>query len=171
MPINSQSYSDGKFAELQTWEYLRRAGFVRPSPYQRLNIKAAFSERGVEIHSTAFDALLGKTVGIIDSPLKLRKGLDKLLLFEVKTSGTRSKTKVSAGFNGLGFTLTIKEHHNATVLGAQYRFLFVSLRTLSHRHCLLSDFFSVDRARIYQTWSVFLKTDLPLNGEKGQILS
>jgi hypothetical protein len=161
---HSRSYSDGKTAELQTWEYLREAGFVRPFPEQRLKIKEAFLQRGIQIHSSAFDVVLATDMSTLDSPAQLLQHLGDLLLFEVKTSGIASKTKVTPGFCGLGFTLTSKKHHNATVLGAQYRFLFVNLRTRSHRQCELSDFFIDGRARIYQTWSVFLKQDLPLEG-------
>src|SRR5450432_2082302 len=79
----------------------------------------------------------------------LNTSAERLRLFEVKTCGVGRKAPVCSGFKGLGFTLTQKERQNAEVLGERYRFLFVNLRTMAHRECLITDFFTDNRARIY----------------------
>jgi hypothetical protein len=116
------------------------------------------------VHQRGFDVVPVEFAAALDSVEELVEQLSRLRLYEVKTCGKNRKADVSIGFKGLGFTLTSKERHNAEVLGDQYRFLFVNLRAGVHRECALTDFFVDGRARIYQTWSVFLIQDLPLEG-------
>ncbi len=155
------NYGSGKIGEAETKGYLAKAGFVRPSAKQRKNIVTAFAGHGVTVHKSGFDVVRAEDASFLDAVNEIEKRLEEFRLYEVKTCGAARKSEVSAGFKGLGFTLTDKEHHNAKVLGPQYRFLFVNLRTRAHRECALTDFFLDGRARIYQTWSVFLTQDLP----------
>jgi len=156
------NYPEGKKGEAQTKEdYLPKAGFVVPTAAQRKNIVAAFERHGVVVHKSGFDAVRADHAPFLDSVDEIENRLEELRLYEVKTCGAERKSEVSVGFKGLGFTLTGKEHHNAKVLGPRYRFLFVNLRTGTHRECALTDFFFQGRARIYLTWSVFLVQDLP----------
>jgi hypothetical protein len=162
MGRHSESYLTGKAGESQTWDYLARAGYIRPSAKQRANIIAAFKQGGVTVHKRGFDVVPFEFAAALDSVEVLVKQRARLRLLEVKTCGANRKAEVSAGFKGLGFTLTNKERQNAEALGDQYRFLFVNLRAGVHRECALIDFFVEGRARIYQTWSVFLTQDLPV---------
>ena len=161
MARTSESYLTGKAGESQTWDYLRGAGFVRPSAEQRANIAAAFERHGLTINKSGFDVVSAEHADALGSVEQLAARIDRLKLYEVKTCGADRKAEVSAGFKGLGFTLTRKERDNADALGARYRFLFVNLRTGAHRECSLTDFFIEGQARIYETWSVFLTQDLP----------
>jgi hypothetical protein len=161
MARHTESYLVGKAGESQTWEYLRTIGFVRPTAKQRANNVPAFKQERLEIHKRGFDAVPIEFESALDSVAALNQCLRSLRLFEVKSCGASRKAIVSSGFKGLGFTLTSKERHNAEALGDRYRFLFVNLRTRSHRECSIQDFFVDGRARIYPTWSVFLTQDLP----------
>jgi len=161
MARHTESYLTGKIGESQTWEYLSQFGFTRPSSKQRANIVTAFEKRGIMIQQRGFDVVPSSFSENLNSVSALETCLDRLVLYEVKTCGVGRRSRVSAGFRGLGFTLTSKEKHNADVLGPQYRFLFVNLRTRTHRVCSLTDFFNEKRALIYQTWSVFITQELP----------
>lgn len=160
MERRGANYGSGKETESQTWAYLDGKGFVRPNAAQRANIVAAFRQNGVVVEKSGFDVVRAEDALYLNSVDEIQKRLKQLRLYEVKTCGAARKSEVTAGFKGLGFTLTQKEHHNAEVLGLCYRFLFVNLRIGTHRECSLNDFFREGRARIYQTWSVFLTEEL-----------
>jgi hypothetical protein len=49
MARHSESYLIGKAGEAQTWDYLARVGYIRPSAKQRVNIIAAFGRGGLTV--------------------------------------------------------------------------------------------------------------------------
>lgn len=161
MARTSDSYDAGKDGEAQTWDFLRSRGYCRPTPAQRRNIADALEARGTAINERGFDAFHEDFLPVVDSVDALKECHERIKLYEVKTCGANRRAEVSPGFRGLGFTLTRKEVDNALLLGSQYRFLFVNLRTHQYRECALEDFFNTEHSRVYETWSVFLTRELP----------
>jgi hypothetical protein len=152
MNRKSESYDIGKKGEHESWVILEELGFIRPEKNDRKNIIDAFSKKGVEIKSRGFD-VVGQSE--IENFRKTKK-ISKMVLYEVKTAGKNRKQEVQDDFANLGFTLTSSERHNADVLGKQYKFIFLNLKTKSHMVCSLNDFFNNEIANIYPTWSVFI---------------
>ncbi|MBX3378239.1 MAG: hypothetical protein KF678_14690 [Phycisphaeraceae bacterium] len=161
MTDRHERYSTGKKGEGQTWAYLREIGYIRPTAAQRKVIAETFASQGIKIHTQEFDVVEARHADKLKSVAALSTVLHELSLFEVKSCGAGRKATVSAGFKSFGFTLTSKEKYNADTLGDRYRFIFFNLRTSTHRVCRLQDFFCDNMARIYQTWSVFIRQDLP----------
>lgn len=149
MPKLGDSYSTGKGGEKDTWSYLSNLGFVRPSIEQRKYIESLFKDMGILINKRGFD-VINKNWNEIDPPV----------LYEVKSCGSVRGKNITEGFKGLGFTLTEAEKKNAEALRENFQFIFVNVATQKHLIVSLDEFFHPKNSRIYQTWSVFITTDL-----------
>lgn len=151
-------YAAGKAAEKATHELLKQLGLFPPLLETRKAIVQAFDERGISVVRSGFDAVPRSF--LLGGRDYIRKNLDTLRLYEVKTCGEDRESCVPSDFRGMGFTLTGSERKNANALGDQYRFLLCNLATNEYLECTLSDFFTNERARIYETWSVHFKTGI-----------
>ena len=147
-----ESYSTGKDGEKDTWVYLKKYRFVRPSKEQRNEIEIRFEQKGIAIKKRGFDVVNQ------DSLSKSRTKLP--VLYEVKSCGSKRGKSIAEGFKGFGFTLTDAERKNAKILGAYYKFIFVNVATSRHLVLNLGEFFDKKFSRIYPTWSVFITADL-----------
>ena len=147
-----ESYEIGKRGETQTWDLLKKQGYIRPTKDQRTEIYEYYKKKFIEIDKRGFDVILEQEIDYI--------GKKDISLFEVKTTGKKRGEKIESDFIGLGFTLTEKEYSNAISLKKRFKFIFVNLALNSYKIFDLDDFFNDKKARIYKTWSVFIKNSI-----------
>jgi len=155
--LKGKNYNTGKQAEKNSWEVADSLGYVRPTGPQRKNIVAAFAKQGIEVKKNGFDLVEKEYLPYLDNAEQLSQIASKITLYEMKTAGRNRKTPVESDWKKLGFTLTHAEKHNASVLKEKYKFIFLNLATNQLSVYKLEDFFNEQKARIYPTWSVFIK--------------
>lgn len=158
--MEGKSYNTGKKNEKQSWARLQKLGFIRPTSQQRKNVVEAYARQGKEIKPKGYDLIKLPNEKALDDVDKLSKTLEKVVLYELKTAGKNRRQPLKENWSGLGFTLTGAEKHNAELLGQQYKFLFLNLKTNKFHICQLEDFFSPEVSGIYPTWSIFIKKSL-----------
>lgn len=95
-----ESYEIGKRGETQTWDLLKKQGYIRPTKDQRTEIYEYYKKKFIEIDKRGFDVILEQEIDYI--------GKKDISLFEVKTTGKKRGEKIESDFIGLGFTLTEK---------------------------------------------------------------
>jgi hypothetical protein len=109
----------------------------------------AFAKKGKVVYGKAFDILrLTGSLDLDDLPA-LESNLDKVTVFEIKST----KKKLPAGFSGYFFALTAAEVLVAQSLKSQFKFVLVNTATGQHLEMDLNEIFA--RAKgIYPTWSI-----------------
>jgi hypothetical protein len=125
-------------------------GFHQPTKRERDALLIAFATCGKAIHGAAFDVV--RLSGYVDltDPDAICANIDKLELFEVKST---NRAVIEPDFGGYFFNLTTAELLVAQALGERFRFAFVNTITRDHIELTLQEVFS--RARgIYPTWSI-----------------
>jgi hypothetical protein len=147
-----KNHSVGKKGESETWPFLEKKGYIRPSNRQRKQIKEFYEKKGITIETRGFDVLSFNEISLI--------GKKAITLYEVKTTGRKRGEFVGENFIGLGFTLSGKEKNNADKLKSKYKFIFVNLYKETYKIYTLKDFFNSNIANIYQTWSIFITKGL-----------
>ena len=126
------------------------AGFVVPTQRQREAILVAFVRAGYVIYGKAFDIVRVTANVDLDSEDSIRRHLDHLILYEIKST---SKAKVADDFRGHFFSMSTAELLVAQNLGHRYRFVFVNTSTGKYVEMSLSELFSKARG-IYPSWSI-----------------
>ena len=154
---SGENYNTGKQAEQDSWGIMADYGYIRPNPFQRKNIIRAFHALGKAVSKTGFDLIERKYGEHVNDPERLKVIIHELVLYELKTAGAKRKSVVAENWKGLGFTLTSAEKNNATLLGENYKFIFLNLKTKNMNVYAMEDFFDDERANIYPTYSIFIK--------------
>jgi len=153
MEDKQKNHNIGMRGERETWPFLEKNGYIRPSKEQRKEIKDFYSKNRKEIKGKGFDVISKKEVSLI--------GKKPITLYEVKTAGLERGKKIGNKFKGFGFTLSINEKQNANILNDKYKFIFVNLYKETFKVYKLDDFFNnKDISSCYKTWSVFIKHDI-----------
>ena len=147
-----KNHSIGKKGESETWPFLEKNGYIRPSSAQRKKIKEFFEKQGKQIEESGFDVISQNEVCLI--------GKKTITLYEVKTTGKKRGEFIGDNFKGLGFTLSEKEKNNAEILKNKYKFIFVNLHKEKFKVYKFNDFFNTRISNIYKTWSIFITKDL-----------
>ena len=142
----------GKKGESETWPFLEKNGYIRPSKAQRKIIKEFYLKQGKEIKGSGFDVISLDEACLI--------GEKELTLYEVKTTGTGRGEFIESNFVNFGFTLSENEVNNAREFGNKYKFIFVNLHKKIFRIYNLNDFFNEEVSKFYSTWSVFIKREI-----------
>ena len=102
------------------------------------------------IYGKVFDILRVKTNIELTDENEIRRHLDEIILYEIKST---SKANIWADFRGYFFSLSTAELLVAQNLGPRYRFAFVNTRTRTHMELSLPALFARSRG-IYPSWSV-----------------
>jgi len=144
-----KNHSIGKRGEKETWPFLEKNGFIRPSKDQRKMIKEFYEKRGKQIEKKAFDVISLDEIGFI--------GKKAITLYEVKTTGVERGKFIDEDFKEFGFTLPEKEINNAEVLKSKYKFIFVNLYSGIFKLYRLNDFLNENISNYYKTYSVFIR--------------
>ncbi len=127
----------------------KNAGFWVPSARQRQNLAVAFAKRGKVVYGKAFDIVRTSGDVNLDDLDQVEQHLDKITIFEIKS--TRKKLKPD--FSGYFFALTAAEVLVAQSLKKNFKFVFVNTTTGDFLELDLVGIFA--RARgIYPTWSI-----------------
>jgi len=147
-----KNHSIGKKGESETWPFLEKNGYIRPSKDQRKKIIEYFEKNGKQIEERGFDVISNDEICLI--------GKKMITLYEVKTTGVRRGKYIEDDFIGLGFTLSEKEKNNAEILKSKYKFIFVNLHKEKFKIYNLNDFFNNRISNIYKTWSIFITKGL-----------
>jgi hypothetical protein len=172
MPKESQNYNSGKCQEKEAYVYMRQYGFVRPDNNQRKIIEEAlYKVFGAEIKRSAFDLVPEKILPfcndgdnlancIIQSGLG-NKSYPELVLYEMKSAGSKRQQKIKQNWKGFGFTITQNEEHNWVELGDDgYKFIFVDLCSTPARYRILNraEWDNPENCRPYTTRSIWIKS-------------
>lgn len=124
-------------------------GFHVPSAKQKQNLLVAFAKRGKVVYGRAFDIVRVSGSVDLDDLADLEAKLDKVTIFEIKST----KKKLRADFSGYFFALTAAEVLVAQSLTAHFKFVLVNTGTREHLEMDLNEIFA--RAKgIYPTWSI-----------------
>ncbi|MCC6521951.1 MAG: hypothetical protein IT373_04765 [Polyangiaceae bacterium] len=126
------------------------AGFHVPSAKEREAILVAFVLEGYVVYGKAFDIVKTTTPFDMSDAAEVRKNLDALTLYEIKST---SKDGVTHTFERYFFSLSTAELLVAQNLGPRYRFAFVNVRTRTHIELSLREVFAKAKG-IYPTWSI-----------------
>jgi hypothetical protein len=126
-------------------------GFIVPTARQKLNLLVAFAKKGKVIYGRAFDIVkLSGPVRLDDLP-DVEKNLNRITIFEIKSTRKVLKSDFSAFF----FSLTGAEVLVAQSLKKQFKFALVNTTTTEYLEMDLSEIFA--RAKgIYSGWSIML---------------
>ena len=127
----------------------KQIGFVLPTAKQKRHLVVAFAKRDMIVYGKAFDIVrLAETVDL-DSLEEIEAQLDKISLYEIKST----RQDFNDTFDGYFFGLTAAEVLVAQSLRQRFKFVFVN--TLSGVHVELTLSQIVARAKgIYPTWSI-----------------
>jgi hypothetical protein len=127
----------------------KNAGFWVPTARQKQNLAVAFAKRGMVVYGKAFDIVRTSGTVNLDELADVERNLDKITIFEIKS--TRKSLKPD--FSGYFFALTAAEVLVAQSLRKNFRFVFVNTTTGDFLELDLVGIFA--RARgIYPTWSI-----------------
>lgn len=129
---------------------LEQPGFRSADGREKRNIAEAFASHNRPVYGQAFDALHLATEVDLADVADIKHKLSSITLYEVKAT---DRAHAKDDFAGHFFSMSTAELLVAQKLGAQFRFVFVNVRT---RHILdlsLQDIYA--RAKgIYPTWSI-----------------
>ena len=129
----------------------KKVGFKEPDPEERQNLLIAFAKKNKAIHGKAFDIIKVKGKGInLKDPDELAKNLDKIIVYEVKSTNRES---VEKRFKNYFFTLTTAELLVAQSLKKNFKFIFVNIKTGDTLELTLNEIFKKSRG-IYPVWSI-----------------
>jgi hypothetical protein len=129
----------------------KNAGFIIPTARQRQNLLVAFAKRGKVVYGKAFDVVKLSSPVDLNSLAEIELHLEKITVFEVKSS----RKTLPLDFSGFFFSLTGAEVLVAQSLKKQFKFVLVNTGTGDYVEMSLSQIFA--RAKgIYPTWSISL---------------
>lgn len=127
----------------------KKDGFIVPNAKQKQNLLVAFAKKGKVVYGKAFDIVKMSSVVNLNDLADLEKNLQKVTIFEIKST----KKKLRADFSTYFFALTAAEVLVAQSLRKQFKFMLVNTTTGEHLEMDLADIFA--RAKgIYPTWSI-----------------
>lgn len=124
-------------------------GFFVPSGKQKKNLVVAFAKRDMVIYGKAFDIVRLSGAVDLDSLDDVESNLDKIQIFEIKST----RKEIPADFSGYFFALTAAEVLVAQSLKKYFRFIFVNVNTGDFLEMNMRDIFVKSRG-IYPTWSI-----------------
>ena len=128
---------------------LQSKGFIVPTGKQRQNLLVAFAKKGKVVYGRAFDVVRLSTHVNLDDLTDIETHLDKITVFEIKSS----RKKLQADFGSFFFSLTGAEVLVAQSLKKQFKFALVDTTTKEVLELSLSEIFA--RAKgIYPSWSI-----------------
>ena len=167
----ASNYNSGKKQEKEADIYMKSQGFERPSAKQRKVIqKALLQAKGAEINTTGFDLVSSEVLPYCDDVDSLvscivQSGLGDqsvpdLVLYEMKSAGSKRKTKVPENWKNFGFTFSQNEDDNWIELGDDgYKFIFVNMSSTPVRYRVLNraEWDNSENCRSYTTKSIFIK--------------
>ena len=126
-------------------------GFIVATLAQKKRINIAFARKGLVVYGRAYDIVklkAGSKVNLDDQD-SIERGLDDLMLYEIKST----RRRLDAEFNGYFFALTTAELLVAQNLKARYRFVFVNILTKRHKELTLQQVLRRSRG-FYPQWSI-----------------
>jgi len=127
----------------------KNLGFIVPTAGQKLNLLIAFAKKGKVVYGKAFDIVRLSGAVILDDLADLEENLDKVTIYEIKST----KKNLKSDFSSFFFALTGAEVLVAQSLKKQFKFALVNTSTNEHLEMDLADIFA--RAKgIYPTWSI-----------------
>lgn len=126
------------------------SGFMIPTAKQREALLVAFVLEGFVVYGKAFDIVKLARPIKLDDASEVRKNLDAVTLYEIKST---NKESVTPNFDRYFFSLSTAELLVAQNLGSRYRFAFVNVRTRTHIELTLREVFAKAKG-IYPTWSI-----------------
>jgi len=126
-------------------------GFIIPTARQKLNLLVAFAKKGKVIYGRAFDIVKLSGPVTLDDLSDVEKKLNRITIFEIKSTRKILKSDFSAFF----FSLTGAEVLVAQSLKKQFKFALVNTTTSEYLEMDLAEIFA--RAKgIYSGWSIML---------------
>jgi hypothetical protein len=127
----------------------KKTGFIIPSAKGKQNLLVAFAKRGKVVYGKAFDIV--KLAGRVDleNVDDLEGNLEKVTIFEIKST----KKRLASDFSAYFFALTAAEVLVAQSLKKQFKFVFVNTVTKDHLELDLAQIFARSKG-IYPTWSI-----------------
>lgn len=128
----------------------KNIGFAIPTAKQKKNLLIAFAEKNKVIYGKAFDAIRTTTAVNLDNVEQVRKNLDKITLYEIKST---NKSVVTENWDKYFFSLSTAELLVAQNLKDQYKFAFVNTLTKDYVELTLTEIFAKAKG-IYPTWSI-----------------
>lgn len=128
----------------------KNIGFSVPTAKQKRNLLMAFAGKNKVIYGKAFDAVRSKAVINFDNVEDVKKNLDKLTLYEIKST---NKSVVTTNWDKYFFSLSTAELLVAQNLKNQYKFAFVNTLTKEYVELTLAEIFAKAKG-IYPTWSI-----------------
>jgi hypothetical protein len=127
----------------------KNTGYRIPSARQKQNLAVAFAKRNMVVYGKAFDIVRLSSEVNLDDLADIERHLDRITIFEIKS--TRKKLKPD--FSGYFFGLTAAELLVAQSLKKNFKFMLVNTTTGAFLELNLVEIFS--RAKgIYPTWSI-----------------
>jgi hypothetical protein len=127
-------------------------GFIIPTARQKLNLLVAFAKKGKVVYGRAFDIVKLSGPVTLDDLSEVEKNLNRVTIFEIKSTRKILKADFSAFF----FSLTGAEVLVAQSLKKQFKFALVNTTTTEHLEMDLAEIFA--RAKgIYSGWSIMLR--------------
>ena len=127
----------------------RNEGFIVPSALQRQNMLVAFAKKGKVVYGRAFDIVRLSAHVNLDELGDVERNLEKILVFEIKST----RKDLPPDFSGYFFGLSAAEVLVAQSLKDHFKFIFVNVNTGQYIEMGLGDIFA--RAKgIYPTWSI-----------------
>lgn len=124
-------------------------GFVIPTARQKRLLLVEFARRNFVVYGKAFDIVKVSGTIDLDNPADVERGLDRIVLCEIKSTARR----LPADFRGYFFALTTAELLVAQNLKGRFRFVLVNTSTNAHLELTLQHLFGMARG-IYPTWSI-----------------
>jgi diacylglycerol kinase len=129
----------------------KNIGFIVPTARQKLNLLVAFAKKGKVIYGRAFDIVKLSGPVILDDLSDVEKNLNRITIFEIKSTRKVLKPDFSAFF----FSLSGAEVLVAQSLKKQFKFALVNTTTSEYLEMDLAEIFA--RAKgIYSGWSIML---------------
>jgi hypothetical protein len=168
---NSANYDSGKAQEKEADAFIRTQGYERPTAKQRKVIKEAlYQTKSLEINTTGFDLVASEILPFCNDVSDLmdciiqnemgNKVFPDLILYEMKSAGSKRKSKVSEDWKNFGFTYSQNEDDNWVELGDDgYKFIFVDMTCSPPRYRVLNraEWNNEENCRSYTTKSIFIK--------------
>ncbi len=127
----------------------KNAGFFVPSAKQKKNLVVAFAKRDMVVYGKAFDIVRLSDLIDLDSLDAVEENLDKIQIFEIKST----RKDLPADFSGYFFALTAAEVLVAQSLKKYFKFIFVNVNTGAFLEMDMREIFARSRG-IYPTWSI-----------------
>ena len=125
-------------------------GFHVPSKTERKNILVAFAERGLALHSKAFDIVKSDVTLDYKVLTEVRKNLRFLVIYEIKSTSNKN---VKEDFGRHFFSISPAEMLTAQNLRERYRFVFVNTLTNTVLDLSLKEIYEKAKG-IYPSWSI-----------------